>query len=110
MRLKLRLLLTHTLMHVALTSPVQYVIVNPIKDRRLDVTPRDVMTHVSLVKCSTTCRQTSWCVSANMAPDRSTCHLLSEEVSDVTSLELADGWSYIRKFNLLELNVKVTAV
>ena len=81
----------------ATSRPFYVINVRPVGNRRLDVTPHDVMTHSSLVKCSTTCRLTSWCVSANLLPDRSTCQLLSEEVSDVTLLESVDGWSYLRK-------------
>ena len=86
-----------TLVTSTATSQIQQINVRPAKNKRLDATPRDVMLHSSLVKCSTTCRLTSWCVSANLSPGRRTCQLLSEEVSDVTSLESVDGWSYLRK-------------
>ena len=86
-----------TLVTSTATSQIQQINVRPVKNKRLDASPRDVMSHSSLVKCSTTCRLTSWCVSANLSPDRRTCQLLSEEVSDVTSLESVDGWSYLRK-------------
>ena len=97
-----------------MTSQLIHVVnVRPVENRRLDVTPHDVMTHSSLLKCSTTCRQTSWCVSANMSPDNGTCELLSVEVSVVTSLELAEGWNYLREwttflphlFSVLNLSV-----
>ena len=81
-----------------MTSQVQQIHIKPVKNKRLNVEPRDVITRSSAIKCESTCRQTSWCTSANMAPDRSTCHLLSEEVSDVGSLEEAHGWSYLRKY------------
>ena len=82
------------------TSSIHIIYVNPAINRRLDVTPRDVITAGSTLKCSAMCRLTSWCASANLSPDRSTCQLLSEEVSDETSLESVDGWSYLRKFIL----------
>ena len=91
------LLVLLTLVTSTATSQNQQINVRPVKNKRLDAIPRDVMTHSSLVKCSTTCRLTSWCVSANLSPDRHTCQLLSQEVSDVTSLESVDGWSYLRK-------------
>ena len=89
-----------TLLGGTVTSQIQQVHIKPIKNKRLNVPARDVMTRSSAVKCESTCRQTSWCTSANMAPDRSTCHLLSEEVSDVTSLESAEGWSYQRTYDI----------
>ena len=83
---------------IAITTPGIHIIsVKPLTNKRLDVTPRDVITSGSLVKCSVMCRMTSWCVSANVAPDRSTCQLLTDEVSDETQLESANGWRYIRK-------------
>ena len=87
--------------HASMTSPtIHYTYsVRPIVNRRLNVTPRDVMTHSSLVKCSVVCGWTSWCLSVNVAADGSTCQLLSEEVSDVTSLETAVGWSHLREFS-----------
>ena len=81
---------------LAVTSILNVISVAPVSNRRLDVTPQDVVTRSSKIKCAATCRSTSWCVSANLAPDRSTCQLLSEEVSDDASLESVDGWSYIR--------------
>ena len=69
----------------------------PPTHKRLDVTPRDVLTRSSAINCETTCRQTSWCFAANLLPDRRTCQLLSEEVSDDDeSLQSADGWRYLR--------------
>ena len=68
-----------------------------LKHKRLDVTPRDVITRSSAIHCEATCRLTSWCVAANLLPDRRTCQLLSEEVSDdAPSLYSADGWRYLR--------------
>ena len=83
-----------------LTSQIQQIIVVPIKNKRLNVVPRDVIMRSSTVECVATCRQTSWCASASMEHDSSTCHLLSEEVSNVTSLESAQGWSYLREYKL----------
>ena len=79
------------------TSHLDAISVKPLVNRRLDVTPQDVVTRSSKIKCTATCRVTSWCMSANLSPDKSTCQLLSEEVSDNASLESADGWTYIRK-------------
>ena len=79
------------------TSHLDAISVKPLVNRRLDVTPQDVVTRSSKIKCTATCRVTSWCVSANLAPDRSTCQLLSAEVSAETSLETAEGWTFIRK-------------
>ena len=71
----------------------------PPTHKRLDVTPRDVLTRSSAINCETTCRLTSWCFAANLLPDRRTCQLLTEEVSDDDeSLDSADGWKYFRKF------------
>ena len=72
---------------------------------RLNVTSHDVITDSSPVMCAVTCQLTSWCASANLAPDRSICQLLSEDVSDTTSLELDDGWSYIRKYKLFDMQI-----
>ena len=94
------LLVFLTLFYNALTSQIQQVHVQPVLNKRLDVVPRDVIAQRSSVECESTCRQTSWCTSANMAPERSTCQLLSEEVSDMTSLESAEGWSYLREYCL----------
>ena len=94
------LLVLLTLFCDALTSHFQQVHVTPVFNKLLNMPPRDVITRISTVECVATCRQTSWCASSNMAPDGSTCQLLSDEVSDVTSLEPADGWSYLRKYKL----------
>ena len=80
------------------TSEMTYLQIKSISSKRLDFEPRDVITRSSILKCSVTCRVTSWCASVNLAADRQTCQLLSEEVSDVTSLQSADGWSYVRKY------------
>ena len=83
----------------AMTSQLFHIInVLPVANMRLGVTPHDVITQSSSIECSKTCRLSSWCVSANLSPDRSTCQLLSQEVSDVMSLEPAPGWSYLRKY------------
>ena len=79
------------------SQQVSYISVIPVSNKRLDVTPRDVETHGSVIKCTSTCRATSWCVSINIAPDRSTWELLSVEVADVTSLVTDNGWLYVRK-------------
>ena len=80
------------------SQQVNYISVMPVSNKRLDVTPRDnVETRGSVVRCTATCRLTSWCVSVNVAPDRGTCQLLSVEVADVTSLSSANGWLYLRK-------------
>ena len=70
----------------------------PLMHKRLDVTPRDVMTRSSVINCETTCRLTLWCVAANFLPYIRTCQLLTEEVSDDDeTLDSADGWKYIRE-------------
>ena len=89
-----------TLFYSALASQVQQVHVTLVLNKRLNMSPRDVIARTSTVECVAICRQTSWCTSADMAPDGNTCHLLSEEVSDVTSLESAHGWSYLREYKL----------
>ena len=106
MRAKAWLLLTHV-SAVVTTSQIQYINVKPTKNKLLDVTPHDVITHSSLVNCFSTCRLTSWCVSANLPPDGSTCQLLSEEVSDARELQSAEGWSYIRAYAKLIVNGQV---
>ena len=92
--------------HASMTSQtIHYTYsVRPIANRCLNVTSRDVMTHSSLVKCSVVCGWTSWCLSVNVASDGSTCQLLSEEVSDVASLQSAEGWSYLREFRNKSIN------
>ena len=94
--LRICLLMLLTLPAGTMTSQVQQIHIKPVKNKRLNVEPRDVITRSSAIKCESTCRQTSWCTSANMAPARGTYHLLSEEVSDVTSPETAHGWRYLR--------------
>ena len=70
----------------------------PLTHKRLDVTPRDVITRSSAIHCETTCRLTSWCFAANLLPDRRTCQLLTEEVSDDDeSLLPADGWKHLHE-------------
>ena len=86
-------------------SDINVISVKPMVNKRLNVTIHDVVARSSKIKCAATCRLTSWCVSANLSPDRSTCQLLSEEVSDETSLESVDGWSYLRKFILNKNNL-----
>ena len=88
--------LTHACLSTT-TQRFQYVNVRLIANSRLDVTPRDVVAYSSPVKCSAVCRLTSWCVSVNVAPDRSTCQLLPVEESDVALLESADSWLYLRE-------------
>ena len=66
-----------------------YVFIKLVRHRLLQAIPRDVITSSSPVMCAVACHVTSWCVSANLAPDTSTCQLLSDEGTDVTSLELA---------------------
>ena len=79
------------------TAQIQGSYSNAVMNKRLDVTPRDVITRSSVIHCEATCRQTSWCLAANLLPDRRTCQLLSEEVSDDDeSLQSADGWRYLR--------------
>ena len=80
------------------TSQVEYVHVDSTQNRRLSVEPSDVIVRSSLVKCAVRCHQTAWCFAANLAPDTTTCQLLSDEVSDETSLPFADGWNYIRTY------------
>ena len=71
----------------------------PLMHKRLDVTPRDVIAHSSVIDCEATCRMTSWCFAANLLPDKQTCQLLTEEVpDDDESLDLVDGWRYIREY------------
>ena len=80
-----------------MTSQLQYIGVKPVMNRRLNATPLDVKTHSSALHCMTLCHVTSWCVSVNLATVSRTCQLLSVEVSEVTSLQLANGWRYMRK-------------
>ena len=93
------LLVLLTVVVVAETLQTQDLNLKSLLYMRLDVTPRDVMTRSSLIDCAVTCRLTSWCVSANLLPDRRTCQLLTEEVSDDDeSLLPADGWTYLREY------------
>ena len=95
----IRLLILLTLLAAAETLQTQETHLKPQVNRRLDVTPRDVITHSSAIDCAATCRQTSWCVAANLLPDRRTCQLLTEEVpDDDESLDSDDGWKYIREY------------
>ena len=69
----------------------------PLMARRLDVTPRDVITRSSAIHCAATCRLTSWCVSANLFTGDGKCELLTEEVlDDDDSLQSDEGWRYLR--------------
>ena len=93
------------------TAHLNVINVKQVANKRLDVTAQDVVTqftHSSKISCAVACVSTSWCVSANLAPDRSTCQLLSEEVSQEASLESADGWTYICKLqqSILTINFK----
>ena len=95
----IRLLVLLTLLAGAETLQTQETHLKPQVNRRLDVTPRDVITHSSAIDCAATCRLTSWCVAANLLPDRRTCQLLTQEVpDDHESLLPADGWKYIREY------------
>ena len=81
-----------------LTSQREEMLMNAVHGKRFDVAPRDVITHSSATRCAATCRDTTWCVSANLFTDDGTCQLLSEEASNVTSLETVGGWRYLREF------------
>ena len=101
------LLLLLILLSGAKTSQIQGYYLKPLLHRRIAVTPHDVITRSSAINCETTCRQTSWCVSANLLPDRQTCQLLTEEVSDDDeSLLHEDGWKYIREYARLFWTLK----
>ena len=94
------LLVLLTLLAGAETLQTQETHLKPQMNKRLDVTPRDVITRSSAIDCAVTCRLTSWCVAANLLPDSRTCQLLTEEVSDDhESLDSADGWKYIREYS-----------
>ena len=67
------------------------------QDMRLSVAPREVIALQSSIHCMVACQATSWCASANLSPEESTCQLLTEEVNDVTSLAFAEGWNYLSK-------------
>ena len=70
-----------------------------LENKRLGTEPTEVMRCRSSIQCSVACATRTWCVSANLSPDRSTCQLYSDEVSDATLLTSLDGWSYIRKLS-----------
>ena len=74
-----------------------YMYMQVLANKRYDVAPRDVITRCTEVDCAAKCRDASWCVSANVFTGDGTCQLLSEDTSDETSLESADGWRYLRK-------------
>ena len=98
----IRLLILLALLVAAETLQAQETHLKPRVNRRLDITPRDAITHSSAIDCAVTCRLTSWCVAANLLPDGSTCQLLTEEVpDDHESLLPADAWTYIRKYAAL---------
>ena len=90
------LLVLLVLCDIVVTSQRKEVFMNTLNDKRFDVAPRDVITRSSSTRCAATCRDTAWCVSVNLQTGDGTCQLLSEEVSNVTSLESADGWRYLR--------------
>ena len=70
-----------------------------LADKRYDVVPRDVITRSSAIQCGAACRDTSWCVAANVHhTGERECQLLSEEASNATLLDTADGWKYIREY------------
>ena len=95
----IRLLILLALLVAAETLQAQETHLKPRVNRRLDITPRDAITHSSAIDCAVTCRLTSWCVAANLLPDGSTCQLLTEEVpDDDESLDSDDGWKYIREY------------
>ena len=79
------------------TSQTRQTYLSKINNSRLDVTAQNV-TMGSAIQCYVTCQQTSGCMSVNLSPDRRTCQLLSEEMGAETSLQSADGWSHMRKF------------
>ena len=90
------LLVLLTLIGSVVTSQTRQTFLNKINNRRLAVTAQNVTTY-SATECYVICQETPGCVSVNLSPDRRTCQLLSEEVTDVTSLQSADGWSHLRK-------------
>ena len=81
------------------TSQTRQAFLSKINNKRLDVTAQNVTARSDIV-CSVKCQLTPGCVSVNLSPDRRTCQLLSEETSNVSSLQSADGWSHIRKFQV----------
>ena len=101
-RLRTCLFIQLALCDSVVTSRSTETFMNILNDKRYDVQPRDVMTHSSKLGCAATCRDTSWCVSVNLFTVDGTCQLLSEEASNETSLESADGWRYLREiFSIL---------
>ena len=93
------LLVLFTFLVGAAKLQIQETHLKPVMHKRLDVTPRDVMTRSSAINCTVTCGMTSWCVAANLLPDRRTCQLLTEEVSDDDGSLLEDeGWKYLREY------------
>ena len=85
-----------TLTGSVVTSQSPQTIISKVNNKRLDVTAQNVTTY-SAVECYETCQKTAGCMSVNLSPDRRTCQLLSEATSDVTSLQSANGWSYMRR-------------
>ena len=93
------LLVLLALLPGAKTLQIKATYSKPLMHKRLDVTPRDVITRSSAIHCAVTCRLTSWCVTANLLPDRRTCQLLTEEVPDDDESLLEDnGWKYLREY------------
>ena len=95
------LLVLLTMIGGVVTSQTRQTFLSKINNKRLDVTAQNVTTR-SAIECYATCQQTSGCASVNLSPDRRTCQLLSDEMSDVTSLQSAEGWSHIRKCQATE--------
>ena len=86
---------------VVTSSRQKEMLMNALRGKRFDVAPRDVIARSSATRCAVACRDTSWCVSANLQTGDGTCQLLSEEVSDDDeSLQSADGWRYLRTWVL----------
>ena len=86
-----------TLHHNVVTSHVEGKYIEAQMDKHFDVSPTKVITHSSAIECVAMCRLTSWCVATNLLSDRRTCQLLSV-AADVTSLEQANDWRYLREF------------
>ena len=91
------LLVLLTMIGGVVTSQTRQTFLNKINNKRLDVTAQNVTARSDIV-CSVKCQLTPGCVSVNLSPDRRMCQLSSEEMSDVTSMQSAEGWSHIRKF------------
>ena len=92
------LLVLLTLHDSVMTSERKQMLMNAAQGKRFDVAPRDVIAHTTGTRCAVACLAASWCVSANLQTGDGTCQLLSEEASNVTSLETVDGWKYLREF------------